>query len=184
MILQEENGVSSVGVRYQRKKTSVAGTKVRVGRPKKRRFICEYCGKSFLHSGHFSHHIRTRHCKSQFMCLSCNEMYSSKEELVAHQQETQHTGEGMFDVHNVEPESNPNDDANKVSQSSERMYRQLLNVLEFRLNLSAVPVTKSFLSRLLSRVISSQIMSLAAVPFVICVGNPSLTLAQSFIIKR
>lgn len=72
--------------------------KGKVGRPKKRRFICEYCGKSFLHAGHFSYHIRTRHGQAQFMCLMCNELYVTKEELQSHQEKTQHTGEGIAEI--------------------------------------------------------------------------------------
>lgn len=62
------------------------------------------------------------------MCLSCNEMYSSKEELAAHQQEAQHSGEGMFDVHNVEPDGNATDDANKVTRLTIHRNNQLPNV--------------------------------------------------------
>ena len=119
------------------------------------------------------------------MCLSCNEMYSSKEELAAHQQEAQHTGEGMFDVHNVEPDGIVADDPDKVSRLSQHGNRaNTLTVLDSRLTLNAAPVTQYFLSSQPSRVISSKIIFLVTFPPVICVGNPSHTLAQSFIIKR
>ena len=75
--------------------------KGKVGRPKKRRFICEYCGKSFLHSGHFEHHVRTRHEQSQFVCLTCNETYITKEELLLHQKKVKHTGEGISQIQNI-----------------------------------------------------------------------------------
>lgn len=85
-----------------------------MGRPKKRRFICEYCGKSFLHSGHFTHHIRTRHNHSQFICLTCNDNFGTKDDLTTHQEATQHTGEGIAEIQNMGGNEEDIDDAAQV----------------------------------------------------------------------
>ena len=114
LVLQEESEGEIPGSRSIRKSALKAKTKGKVGRPKKRRFICEYCGKSFLHSGHFAHHIRTRHGQSHFICLTCNETYSSKEDLIAHQEAEQHTGEGISEVHNMEEIDGELDESNQV----------------------------------------------------------------------
>jgi RNase P subunit RPR2 len=101
--LQEESEGGNSAVRsHMRKNVLRSKMKGKVGRPKKRRFICEYCGKSFLHSGHFEHHIRTRHEQSQFACLTCNETYVTKEELMLHQNEVKHTGEGISEVQSMD----------------------------------------------------------------------------------
>ena len=101
--LQEESDGESLVARCRMRKHMLKSkVKGKVGRPKKRRFICEYCGKSFLHSGHFEHHIRTQHEQSQFLCLTCNETYITKEELMLHQNEVKHTGEGISEVQNVD----------------------------------------------------------------------------------
>lgn len=114
MYFQEESE-SEVTVNRSTKKAGFkAKPKGKVGRPKKRRFICEYCGKSFLHSGHFSHHIRTRHGQSQFMCLTCNELYETKEELQSHQQETQHAGEGIAEIERMGTPEGEEDESAQV----------------------------------------------------------------------
>lgn len=101
--LQEESEGDIPVSRNVRKSALKAKTKGKVGRPKKRRFICEYCGKSFLHSGHFAHHIRTRHGQSQLTCLTCNETFATKNDLTAHQKAEQHTGEVVSEVqHNMD----------------------------------------------------------------------------------
>ena len=100
--LQEESeGENSAFRSHMRKNGFKSKVKGKVGRPKKRRFICEYCGKSFLHSGHFEHHIRTRHGQSQFVCLTCKETFITKEELALHQNEVNHSGEGISEVQNI-----------------------------------------------------------------------------------
>lgn len=39
------------------------------------------------------------------MCLSCNQVFPTKEELVAHQEELQHTGEGVSNCDNESPDA-------------------------------------------------------------------------------
>lgn len=117
MAFQEESESEGPAIHATRKSTYKGKPKSKVGRPKKRRFICEYCGKSFLHSGHFSHHIRTRHGQgqSQFMCLTCNEMFMTKEELITHQEEAEHTGEGMAEVQTMEGPGGEIDETTQVN---------------------------------------------------------------------
>lgn len=95
----------SVKMTGRRSSANVSGNRS-VGRPRKRRFICEYCGKTFLHSGHFEHHLKSRHKKSQFICLNCNDTFPSKEELLGHQQQTGHTEEGIIDADNTAEDDN------------------------------------------------------------------------------
>lgn len=75
--------------------STAAEAKTKLGRPKKRRFDCPHCRKTFLYPGHLSHHIRTRHKASMFVCLDCKEKFKTKEELADHQQKLQHVGEGV-----------------------------------------------------------------------------------------
>lgn len=111
--IQEESEGEDVRS-YVRNRAIQVKMKSKVGRPKKRRFVCEYCGKSFLHSGHFAHHIRTRHEQSQFICLTCNETFITKEELTNHQKEVRHTGEGISEVQTLEEIDRELDDSAEV----------------------------------------------------------------------
>lgn len=112
MILEESEVEDSRS--YIRNSAFKVKMKSKVGRPKKRRFVCEYCGKSFLHSGHFAHHIRTRHEQSQFICLTCKVSFVTKEELNNHQKEVQHTGEGISEVQIMEETDRELDESAEV----------------------------------------------------------------------
>ncbi len=88
LIFQEEDENSSSTNNKVKKVTTR-----KVGRPKKKKHVCQCCFKSFIHPGSLSHHVRTHHLRTQFVCVDCNEKYATKEELEAHQQETTHSGE-------------------------------------------------------------------------------------------
>uniref|UniRef100_A0A1B6CQM4 Protein krueppel n=2 Tax=Clastoptera arizonana TaxID=38151 RepID=A0A1B6CQM4_9HEMI len=84
---------------------------------KKIRFICEVCGRGFLHQGRYLFH-KSFHKGVKYECTTCHKRFSSKENFELHQKLVGHSGEaGIVEDANGDNEkpSTDNGDSAKVT---------------------------------------------------------------------
>ncbi|XP_076064401.1 uncharacterized protein LOC143038755 isoform X2 [Oratosquilla oratoria] len=67
------------------------------GPRKKAKWVCEICGKGFLHKGRYANHMRL-HKTVIYQCEACKDKFSNREDLAIHQEETQHSGLGIIEI--------------------------------------------------------------------------------------
>lgn len=64
---------------------------------RRKKFTCEICGKGFMHYGRFMVH-KSYHKGVKYECKMCSDIFGAKEELIEHQNVTNHTGEGIIET--------------------------------------------------------------------------------------
>ncbi|XP_050717886.1 zinc finger protein 184-like [Eriocheir sinensis] len=67
------------------------------GAKKKAKWLCDLCGKGFLHKGRYLLHNRL-HKEVILQCDTCKDRFSTREDINIHQLNTQHTGLGIIEV--------------------------------------------------------------------------------------
>ncbi|KAK3875244.1 hypothetical protein Pcinc_019844 [Petrolisthes cinctipes] len=67
------------------------------GAKKKARWLCDLCGKGFLHKGRYLLHNRL-HKQVILQCDTCKDRFSTREDINIHQQNTEHTGLGIIEI--------------------------------------------------------------------------------------
>uniref|UniRef100_A0A0N7ZBI9 Protein krueppel n=1 Tax=Scylla olivacea TaxID=85551 RepID=A0A0N7ZBI9_SCYOL len=67
------------------------------GAKKKAKWLCDLCGKGFLHKGRYLLHNRL-HKQVILQCDTCKDRFSTREDINIHQHNTQHTGLGIIEV--------------------------------------------------------------------------------------
>ncbi|XP_069187889.1 uncharacterized protein [Procambarus clarkii] len=69
----------------------------RRGAKKKAKWLCDICGKGFLHKGRYLLHTRL-HKQVILQCETCKDRFSTREDINIHQQNTDHTGLGIIEI--------------------------------------------------------------------------------------
>ncbi|KAK8733552.1 hypothetical protein OTU49_006354, partial [Cherax quadricarinatus] len=67
------------------------------GAKKKAKWLCDICGKGFLHKGRYLLHTRL-HKQVILQCETCKDRFSTREDINIHQQHTEHTGLGIIEI--------------------------------------------------------------------------------------
>ncbi|XP_071520500.1 uncharacterized protein [Panulirus ornatus] len=67
------------------------------GAKKKAKWLCDICGKGFLHKGRYLLHTRL-HKHVIYQCDTCKDRFSTREDINIHQQATKHSGLGIIEI--------------------------------------------------------------------------------------
>lgn len=68
---------------------------------KKNKFICTYCGKSFIQRSKYIVH-KSFHKTTKYQCMRCEKQFSTKENLFLHQTTEAHAGERIIEINDKE----------------------------------------------------------------------------------